>query len=216
VEETTDLLQKVQSHADVQLIEVLLTALTYSLSKWIGGYPLAVDVVHHGRETCFTDVDLTRTVGLCIHNVNALFDLKHADTPAAALPIVKEQFRRINHTVLGSAGDCSMFEADSYDEPWATIAERTKNIPHPDICFNYYGQVDVSGIHSSRFRPAPEAIGTTESRQNLGTYPLYCGGIINDGQFGLSWGYSENLHQRSTVEHLVEVFIKTLKSLIHN
>ncbi len=185
VEETNALLQKVQTGADIQLIEVLLAALAYTLSRWVGGHQLPVDVVHHGRETCFDDVDLTRTIGLCIYNINTLFDLENADTPQAALSAVKEQFRRINHVVLGCAGDRT-FVVDECVEPWATVAEKTKAIPCSDVCFNYYGQVvDGGGILPSQFRPAPESIGMTESRQNLDFYTFYCRGIINDEQFTL-------------------------------
>jgi FkbH-like protein/non-ribosomal peptide synthase protein (TIGR01720 family) len=214
-EETALLLQKVQANSKIQLIEMLLTALVYTLSDWVGWHPMAVDVVHHGRETCFDDVDLTRTVGLCIYNINTLFDLEYADMPNSIVPLVKEQFRRVNHIMLGCAGDRSTFEANEYTEPWETIAAKMKGIPRADVCFNYHGQINVSSVHSSQFRPAPEPIGATGPGQNLETRPFYCSGIISDGQFELSWRYSEKLHRRSTIEHLVEVYMEALRSLIY-
>ncbi|HAX75961.1 MAG TPA: hypothetical protein DCY88_09020 [Cyanobacteria bacterium UBA11372] len=39
-------------------------------------------------------------------------------------------------------------------------------------------------------------------------------GLVAEGQLQLDWTYSENFHQRSTIENLAEDFVVSLRSLI--
>jgi non-ribosomal peptide synthase protein (TIGR01720 family) len=43
---------------------------------------------------------------------------------------------------------------------------------------------------------------------------LVINGLIASGQLRLEWSYSENIHQRSTIENLGQSFVEALRSLI--
>jgi non-ribosomal peptide synthase protein (TIGR01720 family) len=61
---------------------------------------------------------------------------------------------------------------------------------------------------------AKESSGQNESPLGSRSYLLEIDGFVADSKLQFSWKYSENIYHRSTVEHLVEMFIKELEFLI--
>jgi non-ribosomal peptide synthase protein (TIGR01720 family) len=68
--------------------------------------------------------------------------------------------------------------------------------------------------NSSLFVPTDEPIGLLHSPRGSRSHLLEVNGFVAGGCLHLNWTYSENLHQRATVEALAQDFVAALRSLI--
>jgi non-ribosomal peptide synthase protein (TIGR01720 family) len=83
-------------------------------------------------------------------------------------------------------------------------AAQLRAMPQPQVLFNYLGQFE---------RETPELF---RSPRALRSHLLEINSRVIDGQLRLDWSYSENVHQRRTIESLAESFIAELRSLIRH
>src|SRR5262249_17249202 len=83
-----------------------------------------------------------------------------------------------------------------------------------EVSFNYLGQFDQVLSSSSLFKPAKESHGPEHGPLGRRRYLLEVNGFVAPGSLQLVWTYSENVHQRTTVERLAQGFMETLISLI--
>ncbi|HEY9402414.1 MAG TPA: hypothetical protein VIQ24_06950, partial [Pyrinomonadaceae bacterium] len=94
------------------------------------------------------------------------------------------------------------------------IAEGLKSLPQAEVVFLYQGQRDQNAGEAMAFRPAEEDGGLNHSPKGLRSHLFEIGGHVVGGQLHISWAYSENLHERSTVERLTESYLEALRSII--
>jgi len=87
-------------------------------------------------------------------------------------------------------------------------------LPQAEVSFNYLGQFDQAIAATSLFRPARESAGLTHSPLGYRRYLLEINGEIFEGRLQLHWTYSEQLHQRATIERLVARFEEELCTII--
>ena len=206
-DETLALLQEVPRAYRTHINEVLLTALAQGFAGWTGDPLLLVDVEGHGREEeLFTGVDLARTVGWFATLYPVLLDLSASPEPGPALKAVKEQLRSVPGRGLGY-GLLRYLRGDE-------ITERLRSRRPAEVLFNYLGQIDQGEAGALPLALAREPIGPSQSRRAKRTHLLEVNAEISRRRLRVSWGYSENLHRRSTIERLAAGFLAALRALI--
>jgi amino acid adenylation domain-containing protein/non-ribosomal peptide synthase protein (TIGR01720 family) len=205
-QETQLLLQHAPSVYRAQINDILLSALTLTITNWTGRPSLLVDLEGHGREDVFDDVDVSRTVGWFTSIFPVRLDLGDADTPQAALRVVKEQLRRIPHRGFGYGILRYLCQKEE-------LVTKLRSAQRAGIRFNYLGQFDQVLTISDFFRPAGESYGQLYDRDGERSHLLQVVGSVIGGRLRMNWTYSENFHRRETVESLARDFIEVLRRL---
>jgi non-ribosomal peptide synthase protein (TIGR01720 family)/FkbM family methyltransferase len=203
-EETHALLHEVPAVYRTRINDALLSALARAFRSWTNAGTLLIDLEGHGREQSVENVDVTRTVGWFTTIFPVVLDTTEIE-PGANLKRTKEQLRRIPREGVG-------YGLLRYLNRDRSVAERLRKLPRAEVCFNYWGQLDQM-FPSTLFR-AGLYRGFNRSPRQFRTYLLEINSSIADGQLHTVFGYSENVHRRSTVEHLANHFINALRALI--
>jgi non-ribosomal peptide synthase protein (TIGR01720 family) len=206
-EETCVLLQEVPSVYNTQINDVLLTALVQTFARWTGDRSLLLELEGHGREELFKDVDLSRTVGWFTTIYPVLLQLGEADSPGVALKSIKEQLRCIPNRGIG-------YGIMRYLSLNADTRKQLQALPTPKVRFNYLGQFNFMGSQTVWQRFAPEPLGWSCSTKAKRSYLLDVVGQVVEGKLQMIWIYSENVHQRETIERLANEYNSALKALI--
>lgn len=207
VEETQALLQKAPQAFNTQINEVLLTAVAQAWARWTGERSILIDMEGHGREDILKDVDLCRTVGWFTTLFPVCVQLRNSSDTADSLKSIKEQLRQIPNRGFGY-GVLKYLSNDN------KITESLRSLPAAEISFNYLGQFDQILPADAPFTPARETSGPNSNLQASRTHVLEISGGVAGGRLQLDWTYSENLHQRNTIERLAEWFISALREII--
>ena len=202
-EETRALLQEVPEKYHTHINDELLTALAQAFQEWTGERELMVDMEGHGREELFEELDVTRTVGWFTTVYPVMLELGRGMGVAEALKAVKEQLRVVPHRGIGYG--ILKYLRGAVELQAAGVAE---------VSFNYLGQLDQVLEEGGMFGAARESAGAQHSGRNRRQYRLEVSGWVSGGQLRLGLRYSENLHQRGTVEKLGEGIILALRNII--
>ena len=203
--ETRALIQEVPSAYNTQINDVLLTALVQSFAQWTGKRSLLIDLEGHGREDIFEDVDLSRTVGWFTSIFPILLEV--VAHPGEALKLVKEQLRRLPHRGIS-------YGLLRYLSQGTATPRQLRALPQAEVSFNYLGQLDQVWSESLLLGPAKESKGPVRSPLGRRSHLLEVNGFVFEGRLHLDWTYSENVHQRATVERLAQGFMGALQDLI--
>jgi non-ribosomal peptide synthase protein (TIGR01720 family) len=206
-EETQSLLQEVPAVYGTEINDALLTALTQTLARWTGSRAVLVDLEGHGRADLFDDLDLSRTVGWFTAVYPVSLDLEDASGPGEALMTVKEQLRRVPGRGIGYGLLRYLSEDDQ-------VVQQLRELPQPQVIFNYLGQFDQVLPEGSPFGVAPESPGPERGPNGQRTHLLDVSGSIVDRRLRIEWTYSQNLHRRETIERLAAEFMAALCALI--
>jgi non-ribosomal peptide synthase protein (TIGR01720 family) len=207
VEATRILLQEIPRAFDVQVMDVLLSALVYTLAGWADSRVLLVEGAFNGRTPIFDDLDLSRTVGWLAIHPSILLDVRGAETPHRALQSIKAQLRRVPNYGIGQ-------EILRYLSDDPAIRAQMQALPEPEVFFNFLGQQRQVSAQDVLLRPAHENIGLQHNPSGIRSRLLDCISGIVDDQLQLVWRYSAQVHQRSTIEALADSYLKVVQSLI--
>ncbi len=208
-DETGSLLHTAPAAYRTQINDLLVTALAQTLSEWSDADALLIDLEGHGREEIVEGVDLSRTVGWFTTHfpvrlpLDGLFDLRQAITG------IKELLRGIPNRGIG-------FGLLRYLASDGPRVRELRSRHHPEISFNYLGQFDQQGDRDARFTIVREPAGASRSPMGIRSVILGIDAIINDGALRVGWSYSENIHDRETIERLTESFTGKLRALIEH
>ncbi len=206
-DETRALFQEVPAVYNTQLNDLLLTALVQAFAQWTGSPSLLIEIESHGREALFEDVDLSRTVGWFTTISPALLDLRGVSHPGEALKTIKEQLRGFPHNGIG-------YGILRYLSPNADIPQQLQALPTAQVCFDYMGNLEKTRLEPILLGLAPESSGRMFSPKAERIYLLDVLGIVIEDQLQTAWIYSENVHQRATIEGLANEYNRALKALI--
>ncbi|NJO80370.1 MAG: hypothetical protein HC827_18900 [Cyanobacteria bacterium RM1_2_2] len=209
ITDTQDLLQEVPTAYQTQINDILITALAQTFTAWTGSRTLLLELEAHGREDIFAGIDLSRTVGWFTALFPVRLDLSHAETTAAALKTIKEQLRSIPNRGIG-------YGILRYLQNHGLYRDAQNTAAHPQIRFNYLGQIDQTLAESSLFNLAPETIGNLRSLQSERGVLLEINALIRGGRLRLDWSYSRAIHHRSTITTLAEEYLTALRHLIQH
>ena len=98
IEETQALLRVVPRLDDVEIMDILLTALLLAFHKWTGEPVLKLAPWTHGRD--LPELDLSRTVGFIATAAPMLLQMPESAFPDDVLRSVKEQRRKLPNDVI--------------------------------------------------------------------------------------------------------------------
>ncbi|NEP72550.1 MAG: amino acid adenylation domain-containing protein [Okeania sp. SIO2G4] len=205
VEKTRALLQEVPEAYNTQINDVLLTATLQTLSQWIGKSTVLIDLEGHGREDLFEDIDLSRTVGWFTSLFPVLLAGNDSKKLGESIKSVKEQLRAIPERGIGY-GILRYLSRDS----------ELNTLPKAQICFNYLGQLDNTQSSEIDWQVASESIGTEHSPEGTRSYLLDINAAVVAGKLQVTWKYSRNFHNESTIEKLSRNYIEALEQLIEH
>jgi amino acid adenylation domain-containing protein/non-ribosomal peptide synthase protein (TIGR01720 family) len=205
--ETRALLQGVPAAYRTQINDVLLSALSLTLTEWCGSDSVLVDLEGHGREDLFDDVDVSRTVGWFTTIYPVRLSPGDRGAPGAVLKRVKEDLRRVPRGGIGY-GLLRYLPDDT--EPTGLPVEAA------EASFNYLGQLDVFLAGRVPVQVASESIGPTLSLDGRRTHLLEITGAVRDGELQFGWTYSRNRHSRATIENRASSFVEILRELVHH
>ena len=207
-QETGSILQEIPKIYHAQVNEVLLTALTQTLNRWAGADRLLVDVEGHGREEAFfSDVSLTRTVGMLATMVPVLLELQPDAASGDALKSIKEQVRRVPNNGLG-------YGLLRYAGQDSATATKLKAMPQPGVRFNYLGQFDQPLKSNAVFTPVREHVAHGHDPKARRSHLFEITALIFEGKLHIDWGYSKTFFRAQTIENLAHEFIENLRKLI--
>lgn len=215
-EETSQLLTQAQSAYRTQVSDLLLTALAQTLARWIDdvGPPspearreVAVDLEGYGREPLFDDIDLSRTVGwfTALYPVGLPLPAVEGSQPGDDIKEVKAALRTVPTGGLGYGA-----------LRWLRDDRELARRPLSEISFNYLGQFDQVLPPASPFGLAAESTGPLHSPRQRRSHLLEVISHVVAGELSISWGYSERIHDRRTVEWLAETHLDALRRLIEH
>ncbi|MEO0970633.1 MAG: condensation domain-containing protein, partial [Cyanobacteria bacterium J06639_18] len=208
-EETRILLGEVNETYNTQVNDILLSALVLSLEQWTGNPIVVINLEGHGREELFEYVDLSRTVGWFTSLFPVLLQRPlSAGDLSSTIKSIKEQLRAIPNRGIGY-GILRYLCEDS------TVNQKLQAIPTPEIIFNYLGQFDQEQSETS-WRLVPESIGRNRSLTQNRNYLLDINALVVEGKFQVSWTYSKNIHDHTTVEKLSQSYLQAIRSLIEH
>ncbi|HEX8161805.1 MAG TPA: amino acid adenylation domain-containing protein, partial [Pyrinomonadaceae bacterium] len=205
--ETRALLHDVPRAYGTRIDDALLAALARAYRGWSGADALLIDMEGHGREEIVRGADLSRTVGWFTTHFPVLLKLDAAARPEDDLVAVKERLRAIPNRGIGYG----LLRYLGGDE---RAGGRLRALQEAEISFNYLGQFDRVVPESSAFKLLGEQSGTYRSHELSRPYLLEIGATVIGGRLQLTCGYSENLHERATVERLADAFAGALRALI--
>lgn len=207
VDETQALLQDAGAAYQTQINDLLLTALVQVLAPWAGVSSLTVDLEGHGREWIFEDLDVSRTVGWFTSIYPVTIGLAAGGATRECLTSVKEHLRRVPNNGIG-------FGLLRYLSEDAAVTARLGRLPKAEVTFNYLGQFEELAAGSSTFVIASESVGPNRSPRAWRTHVLDVAASVVGGRLNLFWTYSEELHERATIERLAHEYLAALRAIV--
>ena len=204
-EQTQLLLQESHQAYGTEINDLLLAALTTSLSSWSGHNEIVIGLEGHGREELFNDVDITETVGW----FTSLYPvaLKNFENDLEATIVeTKENLRAIPTKGIGYG----VLRYLSTDE---NIREEL-SIDTEQIIFNYLGQVGQEQGEDGAFSFSPENKGKEIGEANHTGSKITINCIIVDGVLSLSWSYDANRFHSDTISAIATGYKNALEAVI--
>jgi non-ribosomal peptide synthase protein (TIGR01720 family) len=214
-EETRALVYDVPRVYGTEINDVLLTALVQAFAEWTGSRCLLVDLVSHGRDPLFPDVDLSRTVGWLASFFPVLLDLGEARGPAQELRSIKEQLRRIPTRGLG-------YGVLRYVSQDRDVLDALRSLPEPQVRFNYAGTFDqgspdstlFSSDHPHAYAPVPGERGMMAFGGEGEESELLVTGQLSHGQLGMVFFSGQVVRDPSIMERLAQNYLEALSTII--
>ncbi|MEB3282828.1 MAG: amino acid adenylation domain-containing protein [Lyngbya sp.] len=207
INQTQLILEEIPKILKTKINDILLTAIVQSFAQWTGFRSLLIDLEGHGREEqLFENINISRTVGWFSSIFPVVLELGTIHNTGEAIKSIKEQLNRIpNHGMN--------YGILRYLSPDKTVRSQLKATPQASVIFNYLGQLnpvksewftlDIS--ESSQFNRSPDQIRR---------YLLEINGFVSQNKLQFNWIYSQNIHQRETIEYWANHFITAIKALI--
>lgn len=204
--ETQALLQACQDGMRAETL--LLAALVESLASRTGRRALVVDMVSHGREPLFEDVDPSRTTGWFSTLYPLLLDVTGAPSPGASLTLIQEKIEGVPQGGLG-------FGLLRYLNKNEHIRAQLAQLPQAEVTFNMMGMPFKAVDKLSLFEPVTFVDShfldqEAKRPQKLGLFVSFTA----DNRLLINWLYSHNLYRQETIEQLTGQYKNTLKRFI--
>ena len=205
--DTDAILHELPAKHRTQINDVLLAALTRTFTGWTRSSSLLIDLEGHGREHLIEKLDVTRTVGWFTTIFPALLEVRKPATALEVLRDVKEQLRSIPNRGIGYG---VLRYLSGRTEVVAQLAQATQ----AEVRFNYLGQVDRSLASSKLFAAALPVRAEAQSPNGDRGYLLNIISSVTDAELRFDWTYSDNIHERKTIESLAETCVAELRALL--
>ncbi|MEU2057651.1 non-ribosomal peptide synthase/polyketide synthase [Streptomyces bungoensis] len=202
---TGALLRQVPAVYRTQVNDVLLSALSRVLADWTGTGRATVALEGHGRED--DTLDLSRTVGwFTTQYPVTLTPAGPSGAPdwGATLKAVKERLRAVPRHGLGYEALARLGSPDP-------AARALRDLPLPQVCFNYHGQWEAGDGRD--FTPAGEVPGRDVAAGEPLDHLLDVSAVVAGGELEITWHYSDQVHDEDTVRALADGMTRALTAI---
>jgi non-ribosomal peptide synthase protein (TIGR01720 family) len=206
-EETQALTGEILTASKIQVNDILLTALVRAFTQWTGEPSLLIDQSEPGRASIFEGIDVSRTVGCFNHIFPARFEIAPDAGLSDCLVAIKEQRRRIPNEGID-------YGLQLYLSKDSTAVGKLKELPRPEVCFNYFGPVARPQSGSPIFGPASKLELRSPCRIGLGDYLIAINAFLPEDCLQVEWIYNRSLVEEFRVERLAANFKRELVALI--
>ncbi|WP_459209686.1 non-ribosomal peptide synthase/polyketide synthase [Aquimarina rhabdastrellae] len=204
---TQRLLQEVHQAYSTEINDILLSALTMTLTEWMQQNEVVIALEGHGREDLFDDVDISRTLGW-FTNLYPVQLKKHEgeDELKHIIANTKEMLRAIPNKGIGYG----VLRYLTNDE----VLKATLNADFERIVFNYLGSFDTTLAAESKLGAATENVGHEIARDNQNPHRLTINSMVVKGELQIHWNYDALRFEESTITQLAAKFEEALEQLI--
>jgi len=203
-DQTRVLLQTAIPSFKASLDEILLAGLANALQSQIGPGAFHVELMHHGRNHSFTNVDISRTVGWFSAEIPFLLDVTNAQSPNESVETVKEQLRGVPNHGIG------------YGVLRYMVRDRAlQGLPYPRIRFNNQGNFSQGSGEDTLFQLAHGET-TFKPTRKLWTDTLYISVTLSQQRLTLSWHFEPTEYDEDAVFALAEKTIENIRALLNS
>ncbi len=183
---------------NTKIDELILVALTESISNWAGIKKLAIALERHGRETHDNNLDLSNTIGWFTSFFPVLLETRHTDSIEGKLISVKENLRKIPNGGLG----------------YGVLKYYKKTLPKngfPQVVFNFLGRQN-----SKKDKGVNATFVMKNTRHELSerNYFIEINAILKNGVLEMNWSYPNTIYNKSTIQQLIANFEQFLLALL--
>jgi amino acid adenylation domain-containing protein/non-ribosomal peptide synthase protein (TIGR01720 family) len=206
-QQTDALLHQVPTRYHTRINEVLLTALARAISAWTGTNQVLVDLEGHGREEIAAGLDVSHTLGWFTTLYPLLLDLPANQEIGTVLKAIKEQVRQLPGHGIG-------YGILRYLHPDEQVRQALAAQPQAQILFNYLGQLDTMQDGLSLMDIVQLGHEAEYSPRGQRSHILNINGMVQQGQLRFTWGYSSQLHERTTIASVANRFRQALLEVI--
>jgi amino acid adenylation domain-containing protein len=203
--ETATLARRVPRVLGVREEEFLLAALAATIREWSSHSTVLLQLLHHGRQSFFEEIDVSRTIGLFSTGVPVLVNIGETGSPTEIIATVRRALRSMP---LG--GLAYWMLRKSQEEDLLPLA------PLPQIGLNHQGG-RVSRLDDSPFAPSlDEQHGSVlvRPRMERRLHVIDVNSHVFGNRLEVRWEYSENLHSRSTMEDVANRFMGNVRQFL--
>jgi amino acid adenylation domain-containing protein/non-ribosomal peptide synthase protein (TIGR01720 family) len=208
-QQTKVLLQQIPAEKDIQINEVLLTALLLAYHRWSGQGTLLLAREGHGRGGFLDQVDLSRTVGwfTSLHPLMLHIPGSEDKDLNMVMNVVKEAVRNIpnsgiSYGILRYLGD-------------KEIQQQIAELPQPQLNFNYLGQTDALLERTkSAFSIAEESPGHLQGMFRNPPHLLDITSIVYGDELGMVWSYNTCVQREESIKAFINYYQQSIEQLI--
>jgi len=178
-----------------------------AITRYTGRRKQIIGMEGHGREDIFEDVDVSRTMGWFTSYYPVMIDLKDRIEIIEVIKKIKEEYRRIPHKGMGYG----VLKYLSEDEE---IRKRMREIPEPEVVFNYLGIFNQEEGEKERFRISREKKGHERGKKNRRSHLIEISASIVNGELNIVISYSKARHKKETIRNLLREIEENIKKII--
>ena len=205
--QTTVLLDEVPKITGAKIDAILLTSIVYAFKQSCQSNSLMIDLLGHGKEALFDDVDLSRTVGWFNTIYPAFLDYgNHAD-PVMAIKAINEQLRAIPNGGIG-------YGVLRYLNKDAQLIAHFNQVPEPQVFFNYFGHDNQADLRVLRKVDGFGGYGLDHQTKRL--RPLAVGVYIKEGVMAIRWEFSNTIYRVERIEQLAADCKQCILEILNN
>ncbi|MCK4259133.1 MAG: amino acid adenylation domain-containing protein, partial [Halanaerobiales bacterium] len=199
---TEKLLTKVNLAYNTEINDILLTALTLSMTELMNCNNILLTLEGHGREEIIDELDLSRTIGWFTSEYPVY--LEKQTTIEKTIKSVKETLRRIPNKGL-NYGISRYLQGN----------EKLQRL-NPEISFNYFGQLDgvIEKTEESLLSNCSENPGRSIHYDNSHISLIEINGMILNGKLELRVDYNAKYVEEGLIEKLKIIYLEQLSELI--
>ncbi|MCG8919824.1 amino acid adenylation domain-containing protein [Actinokineospora sp. PR83] len=202
-EDTDDLLHRVPAVYRTRINEVLLTALSWAVSRWTGRQRVLLDLEGHGREELFDDVDLSRTVGWFTTLYPVALEVP-PDLAPESVALVKSVRRALRAVPGNGIGHGALRH----------LGDTPRVGPNTAMVFNYLGQWDgPTATDDGLCRALLPTFDHDHDPDDHGAHELEVVGGVRDGRLGFSCHYRGERYREATITTLMTDFADALRRI---
>ncbi|WP_035060990.1 non-ribosomal peptide synthetase [Andreprevotia chitinilytica] len=208
IEETAALEALVAQFPGLSLGDVVTCAVVFAYGNWTGSRAIMLLGGQNGRNVDFDDsLDLSRTVGWCMHYTRTPLDLCDCATTLDALYATQRQLaavkgREANYTLL----------RHMCDDP--LVREEMAGFNDAQLEFGFVPAhvTTTQDIKIGSFSVAPESRGPNEGPMRPGFRP-FGGSAVHEGRLGVGWTYCRSMYTPETMQRFVTEVTSCLRAI---